>query len=117
MGTPPLLDGVVDCFLDNGAVLDAHDIFLQDCFVWRPSVLFLFARKSIVFIEGIPTSNQGETSPSKPLNSLMVLMIKGQVSGTLALTDVQKIHDNLKYPDDVEGRLPTDFRPFEIFNA
>ena len=112
---PPLLNEVVDCFLDNGAVLDVHDIFLQDCFVWRPSVLFLFARKSIVFIEGIPTSNQGETSPSKPLNSLMVLMIKGQVSGTLALTDVQEVHDNL--PDYVEGRLPTDFRPFEIFKA
>ena len=113
---PPLLNEVVDCFMDNGGDLHSVDLLLQNVYVWRPSVLFLYARKSIVFIEGIPTHADDMWTNSRVLNTLMVLVIKGHVSGTLTLTDVAVMHFKLR-KHNLEGRLPTNFRPLEIFKA
>jgi len=113
---PPLLNEVVDCFMDNGGDLHSVDLLLQNVYVWRPSVLFLYARKSIVFIEGIPTHADDMFTNSRVLNTLMVLVIKGHVSGTLTLTDVAVMHFKLR-KHNLEGRLPTNFLPLEMLKA
>ena len=111
--TPPSLKEVVECFLENGAVLNTHDILVQDFYVWRPSVLFLFARKSIIFIEGMPTSNH------YVVNEHLALVIKWLVSGTLPFTDVQDMDIKLRrnFGNHFEERLPKKFRPSEILCA
>ena len=106
--TPPSLNEVVECFLENGAVLNTHDIFIQDFYVWRPSVLFLFARKSIIFIEGGPTSKYNGSTFESFLNEHLALVIKWLVSGISYFRN---------FGNHFEERLPKKFRPSEILCA
>ena len=112
---PQSLDEIVECFLEHGAVLNAKAILDQDYYVFRPSVFFHFARKSIMFIERVPTSPQIDMNVVQLFNTLMVLIIKGKVSGTLPFTAVKEIHDNLKY--DLGEHMPKKFRPLETLYA
>ena len=118
--TPQLLDEVVECFLENGAVLNTKVITDQYYRHIRPSVLFLFARKSIMFIEGLPTSLDFEQVtimypyPNTILvfSALMIMVLQGQASGIVPITAVKEIHEKLK-STIIAWQLPPNFRPIE----
>ena len=83
--------------------------------------MFLFARKSIIFIEGLPTlkyANRIYYSYGWN-NTLLALVIKWLVSGTLPFTDVQDMDIKLRrnFGNHFEERLPKKFRPSEILCA
>ena len=90
--TPQSLNEVVECFLENGAVLNKEDILDQEFNVWMPSVFILFARKSIIFLEGVPTSIDWDVISFPLINALMVLVLKGQASGTLPISAIEETH-------------------------
>ena len=123
--TPKLLEKVVECFLEEGAVLDTETLWENEIFTrytkyyFRPSVLSLFAKKSIVYLEGIPTPL--ENSPVYPFthflmcNAIQVLIFQGMAAGIIPLRSVKNIQDILQ--TQLGDHLPPNFRPMKALYA
>ena len=97
--TPQLLNEVVDYFLEKGAVMDAGATLEKEELeiMWKPCVLSLFAKKSLIYLEGIPTSHMLESPYFEPLaNALTSTLLLGQASGILLLSAVEEIHNTLQ---------------------
>ena len=115
--TLQVLDNLVDCFLEEGAVLDQNADSLRDHY-WGASILAILVKKSIVFLEGIQTPL--ETGTYRFLyvlrhNTILGLLFKGMASGILSLTTVKKVHDRLML--ELGNDLPPDFGPLEALYA
>ena len=119
--TPQLLKEVVECLLEKGAVLnelndkedpweDLEGAMDSKC---KPRVLSLFAKKSLIYLEGISTlwtSYMHKWPRFKAhANALAILLFRGQASGFLPLTAVKEMHDILNSYYD----LPPNFLPLE----
>ena len=111
--TPEVLDNVLECFLEQGAVLDLKSYELTDQ-VWRPTIMAIFAKKSIVFLEGLPTTIDTHRDPHMGLrrhNAILCLIFQGMASGVLPLTTVVKVEERLR--SALGHQLPPDFGPLE----
>ena len=111
----PQLEEVVECFLRNGAVMDElndkenmEEALISPC---SPRILSLFAKKSLIYLEGISTlstSFMHESPYFEPFaNALAFLLLRGQASGILPLTAVKEMQDKLKadYGEDLPPNL------------
>ena len=112
---PELLETVVECFLERGAVLEPTEKNIQ----FRPAALSLFAQKSIIFLEGLPTSFEADDCHTHLYNAFTVLIIQGWVSGIVPLNAVRELHDTLKLEPywGVGEHLPHDFGPLKTLYA
>ena len=110
MLSPQLLEEVVDYFLEKGALLNTNSTSNVDC-PYRPTILALFAKKSIIFLEGLQMSLKKESKPCQKYSTVTILIIQGMVSGNISLSVVQEIHDIL--PSELRERLPPNFRLLE----
>ena len=110
---PELLKEVVERFLEKGSVLETNEILENMQF--RPAALSLYAQKSIIFLEGLPTSFEPDDYHTHLYNAFLVLIIQGWVSGTVPLKAVKKLHDTLKLEPywGVGESLPPNFEPLE----
>lgn len=130
--SPQLLEKVVECFLDNGAVLNTKKIF-SDLYgliehLFCPAVLSLYAQKSIIFLEGLLASFQcgewptgaecglAEEELPEKFNVVTVLIIKGQACGNVSLAAVKEEHNKLLQSEHA-CYLPPNFRPLETLDA
>ena len=106
-----LLDEVVECFLENGADFK-RNLTLDESFIYGAHPLCLFAQKSIIFLEGVPTSFVFESGSIRiqMFNAITVLLFQGLVTGTVPLTVVKEIQDELELTIE---HLPTEFLPLE----
>ena len=119
--TPQLTNEVVECFLKNGAVMDVElkdkeeleEAMDTKC---KPRLLSLFAKKSLIYLEGISRSSKAFMPKSpyfQPIyisNALALLLLRGQACGTLPLADVKEMHDVLKsdYGDFLPNIFPVE---------
>ena len=118
-----LLEVVMEYFLDNGAALKTHLYYDIYDHLFSPAVLSLFAQKSIIFLEWLPTSFEVdrhglmeiEEDITEKFNKVTVMMIKGQARGTLPLLAVKETNDQLQ--SAIGDFLPTDFHALETLYA
>ena len=105
----------MDCFLENGAVLnDINDGAL----VYRPLAVSLFAKKSILHLEEMsPTAildrHGNVTRPYyiDVCNAITVMILKHKIYGTVDQTVVTEIHTILQ--ENMTHGLPDKFLPLE----
>ena len=120
MQKPELLEAVVARFMEKGAVLETNEIL--DDIQFRPAALSLFAQKTIIFLERLPTSFEQDDKhcPYDCLyNTFIVLIIQGWVSGIVPLKAVKELHDTLKLVPylGVGESFPPNFEPLESLYA
>ena len=108
--TPQLLEEVVEYFLDRGAALNMNPTsnHSRPC---KPTVLSLFAKKSVIFLEGLETPLKKDPTPCKKYSAITIMLFQGLISGTVPLSAVQELHDMLH--TELGDHLPPDFRPLE----
>ena len=97
--SPQLLDKVVECFLEEGAVFDINEAN------WKSMTMSIFAKKSIIYLEGIPTSSIDNHDVA-----MKVLLFQGMAAGTLPLTTVKDMQDRLLTRT---RNLPDEFLPLK----
>ena len=112
--TPGLLELVVECFLEKGAVLNDLPIDVNEL-EYRPLVLSLLAKKSVIYLEGMPAM-QFDFEPTfiEVRNAITVLLLQGQTCGIIPLTTVTQIHEVLQ---SLTPNLPDNFLPLETLYA
>ena len=118
--TPQLLEKVVECFLEEGAVLHTKKLWpdnLVSDLYFQPSGFSIFAKKSIIYLEGIPTSHENCSYPTAEslCHAIKVLMFQGTAAGILPLASVKEIKDILQTKSG--DHLPPNFRPLEALHA
>ena len=103
--------------MEKGAVLETNEIL--DDIQFRPAALSLFAQKSIIFLEGLPTSFEADDCHTHLYNAFTVLIIQGWVSGIVPLNAVRELHDTLKLEPywGVGESFPPNFEPLESLYA
>ena len=79
--SPHLLEQVLECFLENGAVLNDLQIE-RDELQYSPLALSLFAKKSIIYLEGIKPSF-GDHCFWKGINTIIILLLQGLTCGII----------------------------------
>ena len=109
----PQLKEVVECLLENGAVM--NELNVRELSKCKPRVLSLFAKKSVIYLESLERlsiSYMQESPHFEPFfNALTITLLRGQASGILPLTTVKEIHDILK--SEYGEHLPAKFLPLE----
>ena len=97
--------------MEKGAVLNDLPIDFKEL-QYRPLALSLFAKKSIIYLEGIPAM-LCEIEPSfiEVRNAITVLLLQGQACGIIPLTSVTQIHGILQ--KNLRPNLPDDFLPLK----
>ena len=115
-----LLESVVECFLEKGAALETDNILDRRAAPpFRPAALSLFAQKSIIFLEELPTSFEPDDYHTHLYNAFTVLIIQGWVSGIVPLKAVKELHDTLKLEPywGVGESFTPNFEPLESLYA
>ena len=109
--SPPLMEQLVECFLENGAVLNDITI-VPHLLEFRPLVLTLFAKKYIIYLDEIPPKTfEVEPSFTEMKNAITVALLQGLMRGVVPHAYVTKIHDILQR--NMTPSLPKDFLPLE----
>ena len=87
---------------------------------FRPAALSILAKKSIIFLEGLPTSFDPKDCPgpgfhSHLFNAYTVLILQGWASGIVPLKAVKELDDTLKLEPywGVGEDLPPSFGPLK----
>ena len=95
--SPRRMEQLVQCFLEKGAVLNDLPID-YNILKYRPMALSLYAKKSIIYLEGISAMLLFGIEPSfiEMHNAITVLLLQGKTCGIIPLTAVTQIQDMLQ---------------------
>ena len=113
--SPLLVEEILDCFLENGAVLNDLDFSLE----LKPLIVSLLAKKSILHLEGMSpmailhtqTHGHGYMCPvRKARNATTIMLLQGKICGTVDQKVVNEIHTILRRN---LTNLPDKFLPLE----
>jgi len=125
--SPLLMERILDCFLENGAVLNDIEI-VPNALKYRPLAVSLMAKKSILHLEGMspmailhgaprPLSMEHEIYPffTDVFNAITVMILQGKICGTVDQTVVNEIETILR--KNMTPNLPDRFLPLETLHA